>query len=77
MPHETRVTLTLNSASLFEALREELGEWKLSDHTFNPDVDEVIVSYDSGGSGRVGLTIGFELDAAQMARFLDAAKPSK
>jgi hypothetical protein len=40
------------------------------------DVDEMHMSYDIGGSGRVALTIGFELTQAQMAGLLQAARPA-
>jgi hypothetical protein len=76
MPRETPVTLILESASLYDALRAHLGEWSLQDHVFDPDVDEVRVSYDVSGSGRVGLTLGFELTEAQMAELLRAAAPA-
>jgi exoribonuclease R len=75
MANETPVTLKLDSSSLFEALRDEITEWRLSEHTYNADTDEVRMSYDSGGSGRIALLTVFELDAEQMARVLSAARP--
>lgn len=74
--NETPVTLKLDSVSVFEAVREQVGDWRLADHAFNPGVDEIAMSYDSGGSGRVALTLVFELDEAQMAAVLSAARPA-
>lgn len=76
MSRETPVTLILGSASLYDALRKQLGGWSLQDHAFDPDMDEVQVSYDVSGSGRVGLTLGFELTAEQMAQLLRDASPA-
>ncbi len=74
--NETSVRLKLDSASVFEALRAEVGEWRLSEHDFDPDSDEVRMSYDSGGSGRVAFLTVFELSAEQMDRVLTAARPA-
>jgi exoribonuclease R len=71
---ETQVTLTYDSNSLFQALRQHLGDWRMNDHAFNSSSDEVRVSYDSGGSGRVAVTFVFELDQAAMERLLSAAR---
>ena len=76
MAHETQVTLLLDSASLYDALLQHLGPWTLQDHVFDADTDEVRVSYDIGGSGRVALTLGFELTEAQMAELLRTARPA-
>lgn len=76
MAHETHVRLTLDSGSLFQAVQAEVGEWKLHEHEFDPATDEVHVSYDSIGSGRVAVTIAFEMTAEQMARLLRDARPA-
>jgi hypothetical protein len=73
---ETSVSLRLDSASVLAALRDEVGEWRLSDHAFDPRSDEVAMSYDTAGSGRVSLTVTFELDREAMDRLLRAAKPA-
>jgi len=70
------VNLLLDSASVYDALLQQLGPWALQDHAFDTDVDEVHVSYDIGGSGRIALTLGFELTEAQMAGLLRAARPA-
>ena len=70
------MNLLLDSASLYDALRQHLGPWDLQDHAFDTDVDEVHVSYDIGGSGRIALTLGFELTQEQMAGLLRAARPA-
>lgn len=75
MATETEVTLRLDSASLFKALRNRVGNWQLRDHTFSPAADEIKMSYDVGGTGRVALTIAFEFDAQQMAQLLSDARP--
>jgi hypothetical protein len=72
---ETQVTVTYDSSSLFEALRNQLGDWRMNDHRFNSSSDEVRISYDSGGSGRLALTLVFEFDQAEMSRLLAAAGP--
>jgi hypothetical protein len=72
---ETHVTLTYDSSSLFDALRELLGDWRMNEHTFDSSADEIRISHDSGGSGRLALTVVFEFDRAQMARLLGAARP--
>lgn len=74
---ETHVTLKIDSGSLFDALRKQLGEWRLSEYRFRPEADEVAMSYDSGGAGRVALTVVFELDELQMARLLQDARPAR
>lgn len=76
MTLETTVTLKVDSASLFEALNRQVGAFHLADHEFDTAVDELQVSYDSGGSGRVAVTIVFELDEAQMAQLLREARPA-
>lgn len=76
MTSETQVTVKLDSGSVFEALQHQLGDWRLTDHTFDANVDEVKMSYDSGGSGRVAITIGFELTLEEMARLMAAARPA-
>lgn len=76
MAHETQVRLTLDSGSLFQAVQAEFRDWMLEEHRFDPSADEVLMSYDSAGSGRVALTIAFELTAEQMARVLSAARPA-
>jgi hypothetical protein len=76
MPRETSVHLRLDSTSVFDALVRQVGQWQLSEHVFDPDVDEVRISYDSGGTGRVAVTVGFELDRAQMEEVLRAARPA-
>jgi exoribonuclease R len=73
---ETQVTVKLDSASVFEALRQQLGDWRLAEHSFDVNTDEVRMSYDSGGTGRVAITIGFELTLAEMARLMAAAQPA-
>jgi hypothetical protein len=76
MTAETAVHLRLDSASVFAALRDQVGEWVLSRHEFDPRSDEVAVSYDISGSGRVSLTVTFELDREGMARLLREARPA-
>jgi hypothetical protein len=76
MAMDTQVTLVLQSASLYEALLRHLGDWRLQDHEFDSEADEVRVSYDVGGSGRIALTLGFELTEAQMAEILRNAVPA-
>lgn len=76
MSAETFVSLRLDSASVFEALREQIGEWRLTEHEFDPRSDEVSVSYDTAGSGRVALTVSFELDQDGMGRLLQSARPA-
>jgi hypothetical protein len=75
MVRETAVHLRLESRSLYDALLRQLGEWRLDEHEYQPDSDEVRVSYDAGGSGRVAVTVGFELDAEGMERLLREARP--
>jgi exoribonuclease R len=75
MVRETAVQLRLDSRSLFEALIRQLGEWRLDQHEYQVDSDEVRMSYDAGGSGRVAVTIGFELDRDGMERLLREAQP--
>jgi hypothetical protein len=74
MASDTSVTLMLDSAALFAALQREAGEWRLQDHEFDPQSDELRMVYDRGGTGRIALTVAFELDERQMARILDAAR---
>jgi hypothetical protein len=74
MASDTSVTLMLDSASLFTALQREVGAWRLQDHEFDPQSDELRMVYDRGGTGRIALTVAFELDERQMARILDAAR---
>ena len=76
MTFETTVTLRVDSASLFAALTRQVGDFRLEDHAFDTATDELQVSYDSGGSGRVAVTIVFELDESQMARLLREARPA-
>jgi hypothetical protein len=71
---DTSVTLMLDSAALFTALQAEVGAWRLQDHEFDPQSDELRMVYDRGGTGRVALTVAFELDREQVARLLDAAR---
>lgn len=73
---ETEVNLRLDSESLYEALRAEVGDWRLAEHEFRPEADELRISYDIGGTGRVSLTVGFELDRDQMDRLLRTAHPA-
>ena len=70
------MNLLLDSASVYDALLQQLGPWALQDHAFDTDVDEVHVSYDIGGSGRVALTVGFELTEPEMAKLLSIARPA-
>lgn len=70
MSAETQVIMKFDSLSLFEALREQVGEWRLGEYAFDPAADEMRMSYDSGGSGRVALTVVFELNREQMAQLL-------
>ena len=67
--------LRLDSASVYEALLVQIGQWQLGDHAFDPKSDEIRISYDAGGSGRVAVTVGFELDAEEMAGLLREARP--
>ena len=76
MAFETHVTLTLDSASLFHAFQTQVGEWTLRDHVFDPTADEVHMSYDSEGSGRIAVAVAFELTEAQMAEVLKLARPA-
>ena len=76
MTLETTVTLKVDSASLFAALNRQIAEFRLADHEFDPAMDELKVSYDSGGSGRVAVTIVFEFDEPQMAQLLRDARPA-
>jgi hypothetical protein len=76
MAFETHVTLTLDSASLFKAFQMQVGDWTLRDHAFDPTADEVHMSYDSAGSGRIAVTVAFELTEAQMAELLRLAQPA-
>lgn len=76
MSAETSVNLRLDSASVFAALREQVGEWRLSEHAFDARSDEVTISYDMAGSGRVALMVSFELDQDAMARLLREARPA-
>ena len=76
MTVETTVTLKVDSASLFAALNRQVGEVRLGDHEFDPAMDELQVSYDSGGSGRVGVTIVFELDQPEIPQLLREAQPA-
>jgi hypothetical protein len=74
MTTETTVTLKIDSASLFAALNRQIGDFRLADHTFDTGSDELRVSYDSGGTGRVAVTVVFELDEAQMTELLREAR---
>jgi hypothetical protein len=76
MTAETSVSLRLDSASVFDALRDHVGEWRLSEHTFDPQTDEVKISYDTSGSGRVAVTVSFEFDRDAMGRLLQTARPA-
>jgi hypothetical protein len=76
MTLETTVTLRIDSASLFEALTRQVGDFRLSEHAFDTGMDELRVAYDSGGSGRVAVTIVFELDESQMTQLLREARPA-
>jgi hypothetical protein len=76
MAGETVVNLKLDSGSLFEVLQQQFGEWRLADHRFQPDADELHMTTDTGGGGRISLTIGFELDRAQMEHLLRSARPA-
>lgn len=76
MARETHIDLLLSSASLYRALVSQQGDWRLQDHRFDPDVDEVRISYDVGGTGRLALTVAFELSKEQMADLLDRAAPA-
>ena len=76
MAAQTEVTLVLDSTSLFEALRRQVGDWSLGEHVFDPAAEELALSYDVGGTGRVALTVAFELDAEQMSRLLQDARPT-
>jgi hypothetical protein len=76
MAGETVVNLKLDSGSLFEVLQEQFGGWRLADHRFEPDADELRLYADTGGAGRISLTIGFELDRAQMEHLLRSARPA-
>lgn len=73
---ETHVNLLLSSASLYRALLTQQGDWRLQDHRFDTDTDEIRISYDVGGSGRLALTVGFELSREEMAALLAAAVPA-
>jgi hypothetical protein len=73
---ETVVNLKLDSGSVFEALQRQIGDWRLSDHEFRPDTDEIHVYHDSGGAGRVTLTVAFELERAQLEAVLRSSKPA-
>ena len=76
MSRETPVTVRLDSSSLFAALNRQVGEFRLADHEFNTAMDELHVSTDTGGSGRVAVTVVFEFDATQMAQLLRDARPA-
>lgn len=76
MPAETSVQITLDSASVYAALLQQVEDWRLDDHEFDPETDEIRISYDSAGSGRVSVTVSFEFDAEQMGRILTAARPA-
>lgn len=76
MTLETTVTLKVDSASLFAALNRQVGEFRLADHEFDTATDELRVSYDSGGSGRVAVTVVFEFDRPQMAQLLRETRPA-
>lgn len=76
MTTETTVTLKVSSESLFTALLNQIGDFRLAEHTFDVGSDELQVSHDPGGSGRVAVTVVFELDAAQMDQVLrDSRSP--
>jgi hypothetical protein len=77
MTTETSVTIKYDSASLFSALVQQVGEWKLSDHEFDPDTDEIRVSHDSGGSGRIAITVNFEFDRAGLDAILRTARTAE
>jgi hypothetical protein len=77
MTTETTVTLKVSSASLFRALLDQIGDFKLAEHTFNDASDELQVSYDPGGSGRIAVTVVFELDEVQMEQVLRDSRPTR
>jgi hypothetical protein len=77
MTTETTVTMKVNSRSLFAALLEEIGDFRLAEHTFDVGSDELQVSYDPEGSGRVALTVVFELDAAQMEHLMRSSRAAQ
>lgn len=77
MTAETSVHLRLDSASIYDALRDRIGEWRLSEHEFDSEADEVRVSYDTAGSGRVVVSVSFELDRDGMDQLLRAARPAE
>jgi hypothetical protein len=77
MTTETTVTLKVSSESLFKALLKQIGDLRLAEHAFDIGADELHVSYDNGGSGRVALTVVFELDAQQMEHLLRDSRPSE
>jgi hypothetical protein len=77
MTTETTVTLKMSSESLFAALLKQIGDFRLAEHSFDVASDELRVSYDAEGSGRVAVTVVFELDAAQMEQVLRDSRPSQ
>jgi hypothetical protein len=54
----------------------QLGKWRLDQYEFRSGADEVQMSCDHSGSGRVVLTVVFELDKAQMGQLMSAARPA-